>query len=137
MFSIEGHVLTGNDEIPEFTDIIMRCPKANSESYIQWRLQFGSTQNINICGRSPDDQTCTKGQASQYQGRVTRDNSGGPGSERYSIKISRVLASESGTYSCINLLDELEKYNNVRVIRKLDLNIDKFWYIIKFKLKLF
>ena len=119
MYSTEGHVLNGNDEIPEFTDIIMRCPQANSESYIVWRLQvFQSTQGINICVRSPDDQTCTRGQASQYQGRVTRDNSGGPGSERYSIKISRVLFQESGKYSCRNLLDELDRYNNIRVVRK-------------------
>ena len=119
VYSTEGHVLTGNDEIPEFTDIIMRCPQANSENFIVWSLQtFGSTQTINMCVRSPDDQTCTQGQASQYQGRVTRDNSGGSGSERYSIRISGVLASESGTYSCGNELDELDRYNNVRVVSK-------------------
>ena len=119
LYSTEGHILTGNDEIPEFTDIIMRCPQANSESYIVWRIQtFGSTQTINMCARPPDDQTCTHGQASQYQGRVTGDNSGGPGSERYSIKISRVLYKESGKYSCSNLLDELDRYNNIRVVSK-------------------
>ena len=119
LYSTEGHILTGNDEIPQFIDIIMRYPQANSENYIVWRIQtFGSTQGINICGRSPDDQTCTWGQASQYQGRVTSDNSGGPGSERYSIRISKVLFGESGTYSCSNELDELDKYNNVRVVRK-------------------
>ena len=127
LYFTEGHVLTGNDEIPEFTDIIMRCPKANSESYIVWRIQtFGSTQGITICARSPDDQTCTRVQASQYQGRVTRDNSGGSGSERYSIKISRVPASESGRYICTNLLDELDRYNNVRVVRKYDFNTDTY-----------
>ena len=120
-----GHVLTGNDEIPEFTDIIMRCPQAKKESYILWRLQtFGSTQGITICGRSPDDQTCTQGQASQYEGRVTRDNSGGPGSERYSIRIARVLAKESGTYNCKNELDNLDRYDNVRAVSKYNFNID-------------
>ena len=119
LYSTEGQVLTGNDEIPEFTDIIMRCPQANSESYIVWRIQtFGSTQGVNICVRFRDDQTCTQGQAPQYQGRVTRDNSGGPGSERYSIRISRVMFNERRKYSCRNLPDERDVYNNVRVIRK-------------------
>ena len=121
---MSGHVLTGNDEIPEFTDIIMRCPQAKKESYILWRLQtFGSTQGINICARSPDDQICTQGQPVQYQNRVTRDYSGGPGSERYSIKISGVMFNESGTYSCKNELDPRDMYNNVRVIRKYDFTI--------------
>ena len=115
---IDCHVLLGNDEIPELIDIVMRCPKAKSQSLILWAITgFGSNSGINICVRAPSEITCKQPQPVQYQNRVTRDNSGGPGSEQYSIRISKVLYSESGRYYCTNTDKEFETFN-VRVIRE-------------------
>ena len=114
------HVLMGNDEIPELTDIVMRCPKAKSLSLILWRITgfSSSDSSINICVRAPSEITCKQPQPVQYQNRVTRDNSGGHGSEKYSIRISKVLYNESGNYECSNGLNQFDTHNNVRVIRK-------------------
>ena len=109
----------GNDEIPEQTDIIMKCPIANSQGFIVWAVTgFGSNSGINICVRAPSEISCKQPQPVQYQNRVTSDNSGGPGSEQYSIRISKVLYSESGRYYCTNTDKEFDTYNNVRVIRE-------------------
>ena len=124
------HVLMGNDEIPELTDIVMRCPKAKSLSLILWRITgfSSSDSSINICVRAPSEITCKQPQPVKYQNRVTRDNSGGPGSEQYSIRISKVLYNESGIYECSNGLEVFDTYNNVRVISK--------YYFIKNKMYL-
>ena len=113
------HVLLGNDEIPELIDIVMRCPKAKSQSLILWTITgFGSNSGIYICVRSPSEISCKQPQPVQYQNRVTSDNGGGPGSEQYSIRISKVLYNESGRYFCSNGDKTFHSFNNVRVIRE-------------------
>ena len=124
------HVLMGNDEIPELTDIVIRCPKATNLSLILWRITAfsSSDSSINICARAPSEITCKQPQPVPYQNRVTRDNSGGHGSEQYSIRISKILYSESGNYECSDGLEQFDTYNNVRVISK--------YYFIKTKMYL-
>ena len=114
-------VVTSNAEIAENADIIIRCPDATEPVKIYWLLQR-TAQNLAICVRYPTAADCETNvptaQSAQYRGRVTQDTSGGIGSERYSIRISKVLLNESGTYQCMQFGDDKNVKPNVRIIGK-------------------
>ena len=76
-----------------------------------------SSDSLTICARPVSATKCSDIQASQYTGRVTLDTSGG---DDYSIRISRVLINESGTYECVSLNPDVkfETFENVRIISK-------------------
>ena len=114
-------VVTSNAEIAESADIIIRCPDATESTKIYWSV-YRSGPNLAICARYPIAIDCETNvptaQSAQYAGRVTRDTSGGVGSELYSIRVSKVLLNESGTYLCQQFGDDKNVKANVRIIGK-------------------
>ena len=77
---------------------------------------------LTICAHFVSASKCSDIQASQYNGRVTLDSSGG---DDYSIRISRVFQNESGTYECTSADPDVkfDKFENVRIISKYQLHI--------------
>ena len=113
-------VVASNGEIAENADVMIRCPDATGSTRISWQVRREGGNSLSICARDPTDSDCiTSFQSPQYQGRVTQDTSGGPGSERYSIRVSRVLLNESGEYYCMQQGEKKDKKKNVRIIGKL------------------
>ena len=77
---------------------------------------------LTICTRPVSASECTSIQSAQYNTRVNIDNSV---SDDYSIRISRVLLNESGTYECTSQFPDttFDKFDNVRIISKYQLYI--------------
>ena len=119
-------VIRDNAEIAVASDIIIRCPNARNknENPVTWALTLPGPEpkvRVPICTRRPTESDCWTGQwqAAQYTNRVTRDNSSGSDVGAYSIRVSGVLISETGKYTCDGDSQDIDKFDNVRIISEL------------------
>ena len=111
-------MITDNAEIAESSSFIMRCPDIgkSAASTIHWRLRQGLDRVV-LCVRAKTAENCLY-QAAQYNGRVTKDYSGGTEVAAYSIRVSGAWINESGEYHCSDGLDNYDHYRDVRIVGK-------------------
>ena len=119
MFILTGsQVITDNAEIAESSSFLMRCPNIGKTAIttILWVLRQGSNGMV-LCVRAKSAENCAN-QADQYNGRVTKDYSGGIEVAAYSIRVSGAWLNESGEYYCSDGLDSYDRYRGVRIVGK-------------------